>query len=250
MERILTPDERIRRAEEIYYRKRIQTKGRDIARVSVSEKPNFSLLKKMFLQIAICILIYCMLYLVQTTDYVFSGDVLGKTKEILSYDTDFNKIYFEINSYIKKESDENIENEIKPEENENNIEENKEEEINIVESVPEDGGQGGLEAVIEEDISNLSQMEIDAREITKVYVLDIPLRGVITSRFGNRNPTTPTVPKYHTGIDIAVNEGTTFVASMDGTVSLVSGVGDYRKPHKNIKWRCNDFICSLQSNIC
>ncbi len=36
--------------------------------------------------------------------------------------------------------------------------------------------------------------------------------GVITSRYGPRNPTDPKVPKYHTGIDIAVNTGTVFIA--------------------------------------
>ena len=58
----------------------------------------------------------------------------------------------------------------------------------------------------------------------------------MTSRFGPRNPTTETVPKYHTGIDIAVPEGTVYVAAMEGTVELVSSEGDYRKSRKNNKW--------------
>jgi len=65
-------------------------------------------------------------------------------------------------------------------------------------------------------------MEIDAQTIKANYSIISPLKGTITSRFGERNPTTPTVPKYHTGIDIAANEGTVFVAAMSGTVTMVS----------------------------
>ena len=64
MERILTPDEKIRRAEEIYYRRRMQDRTRNSARVNVAEtKTNSGLLKKMILQIAICILIYTIFYM-------------------------------------------------------------------------------------------------------------------------------------------------------------------------------------------
>jgi len=74
-----------------------------------------------------------------------------------------------------------------------------------------------------DDISNLSQMEIDAREIIENYSMYLPLRGTITSRFGYRNPTSPNVPRFHTGIDIAANTGTVVTSAMNGTVTLVSG---------------------------
>ena len=70
-------------------------------------------------------------------------------------------------------------------------------------------------------------MELDAKNILESKSLILPLKGTITSRYGPRNPTTETVPKYHTGIDIAANEGTVFIASMEGTVETVSSVGDY-----------------------
>ena len=79
-----------------------------------------------------------------------------------------------------------------------------------------------------EETVSLTQMEQDAKYVTENKSLILPLKGTITSRYGPRNPTTPTVPKYHTGIDIAANEGTVFIASMEGTVQTVSSQGDYR----------------------
>lgn len=245
MERILSPDERIARAEEIYYRKRIQAGNRDSARVNVSEKRSYYLLKKMFLQIAICIFLYCILYLIQTTDYVFSADVLNKTKEILSYDIDFKYVYDKTNEYFKGfvPGTENVEEPV----NENVVEEKQNENITNENTTPlvneAVDGTGGLEVDISDEEKYLTQMEKDAKSIKDANIMKIPLKGTITSRFGNRNPTTASVPRYHTGIDIAVNSGTVFVSGMSGTVELVSSEGDYRKSCEDSKQRCYDCIC-------
>ena len=80
-----------------------------------------------------------------------------------------------------------------------------------------------------EEVGKLSQMEQDAKDIIETKSLTIPLKGTITSRFGLRDPETPTVPKNHTGIDIAVNEGTVFNASMSGIVEEVSSERRFRE---------------------
>ena len=54
-----------------------------------------------------------------------------------------------------------------------------------------------------------------------------PINGTISSRYGLRNPTTVTVPKNHTGIDLAETTGTKIVSATDGTVILNSSKGDY-----------------------
>lgn len=76
-------------------------------------------------------------------------------------------------------------------------------------------------------------MEQDAKSVLATKSLINPLSGVITSRYGPRTSTDPRVSKYHTGIDIGVNEGTVFTASMAGTVEKVSSEGDLRKPCNN-----------------
>ena len=91
MERILSQEDRIRRAEEIYNRRR--TANRSGIRVSSdnvnTSKNEWSLFKKMALQLAICAVIYIIFYLIKNTNYIFSEDVINKTKEMLSYDINF-----------------------------------------------------------------------------------------------------------------------------------------------------------------
>jgi len=90
LERAFGVDERIRRAEEIYARRKNLREKTRRAKVSVGETPkNFKLFKKLALQILICVLIYFIFHLINTTNYTFSEGTLNKTKEILKNDYDF-----------------------------------------------------------------------------------------------------------------------------------------------------------------
>ena len=207
MEKTLSPEDRIRRAEEIYQRRKNEL-GKNYARVNVeNNKKDFTIFKKIFFQLLICIVIYAIFYLINTTNYVFSDNVLNKTKEILSYDINIQNLYSRgkkyINMFIKKEVNEKDESAESKEEINNEV--NAEE---IHEEVP------------------LTQMELDVKDILNSTSFIIPLNGEITSRFGLRESTDPRVTKNHTGIDIARAEGTVFVAAMDGTVEEVSSEGD------------------------
>lgn len=227
MERTMSPEERIRRAEEIYYRRKSQKLDRNSIRIRNEEEVNSIIVKKMILQIIICIVIYSIFYMIQNTDYIFSEDVINKTKEILVYDINIQNLYNKskeyINSFIsnvkQEENEENQENDQTENENDD-IEGNDSETENVSEE-----NIGGEEVANADE--NLTQMEKDAKDIIATKSLIVPLMGVITSRYGPRNPTDPKVPKYHTGIDIAVNTGTVFIASMDGVVEEVSAEGNY-----------------------
>ena len=85
------------------------------------------------------------------------------------------------------------------------------------------------EEVPEENTEPLTQEEQDIANIKATTTFIKPVSGTITSRFGLREPTTSTVPKYHTGIDIAANTGTKIIAATDGEVVLASEEGDYGK---------------------
>ena len=82
------------------------------------------------------------------------------------------------------------------------------------------------------DISKVEQMKKDAKEIKSNISFIRPIEGRISSTFGWRNPTTETVPKYHTGIDIAANEGTVIKSATDGKIIMASSQGDYGKHYQ------------------
>lgn len=250
MERTISAEERIRRAEEIYARRKNVNMGTSIpyARVNVGEKRKVRPLRKMLIQICICIVIYMAFYAVKSGNYMFSGDFTNNIKNILEYDISFQNISSYIVNYINQIQNKNAEIPEGNKKNEADGADNEKQPANEINSIEtyEEGLTEGISETLEtetlgvideplytEEISSISQMEIDAQYIKENYSFVKPLKGTITSRFGNRNPTVATVPKYHTGIDIASNTGTSIIAAMEGEVILVSSKGDYRKSFKN-----------------
>jgi len=70
----------------------------------------------------------------------------------------------------------------------------------------------------EKAVEGINQMSDDAKYIKEHYQIMVPVIGTITSKFGVRNSTNPTVSRYHSGLDIAANTGTQVVAALDGEV--------------------------------
>lgn len=249
MERTISAEERIRRAEEIYQRRKVQSDVR-VPTSNVNSKRNidYRMFKKLILQIVICLLIYFIFYLIKNSNYIFSEDVISKTRAFLSYDINFQELYYQAQEYyndniksILENFDENTNemvNEVVNEQIENEIQDNINEEF--VNTQIESGIGGGEEGELllanetietsadeqEKIKEELTQMEIDAKNIKENYSIILPLKGIVSSRFGSREPT-EIVSANHAGIDIAANEGTVFIAAMEGVVTLVSSESGY-----------------------
>lgn len=215
MERILSEDEKIKRAEEIYLRRNNMMPIRHTN--STSNKGNFK--NKLLLNLLLMVNLVIIVFVVQNKDYIFTTEFLS---EIDKYTA---SIGVQIKEFLKSEeldsSNENINNV----ENDTVISEsNNEETIK--------------EEIIEEKSSSISEMEIDANNIKSSYSLAKPLSSyIVSSGFGARESEYQNVTGYHTGIDLAAETGTIINASMEGIVELVSSEGDYGK---HIKIRCNN----------
>lgn len=246
MERVLSAEEKIRRAEEIYERRRNQNYRNTTATVNVSGgNRDFKLLKKMIIQILICLLIYFIFYLIETTNYVFSATTINKTKEILEYDMDIKGIYTDIKSnFVNEEKNNDIEQNLTIE-NENNVqdddasattspnqntdssEQNITEQNNIEESKEEEIQQENKEEISEE--IKVEEPITIAQEIKNNYSIIKPANGFISSEFGTREPEGDIVTPYHNGIDIAVVIGTDVLSAIDGEVILATESESYGK---------------------
>ena len=66
----------------------------------------------------------------------------------------------------------------------------------------------------------LPLLEDATQEKEKMYLIQ-PVKGVITSPFGNRTSDNPSISSYHTGIDIATQQETPILASHEGIVTEV-----------------------------
>ena len=228
MERVLSQDERIRRAEELYARRKMQANCRTSATVNVEDVNTNKITKKMLRQFIICVIIYISFYTIKNIPNLVPQEVMYKISDVLEYDINIQEVYENFNSYINSKSQEQnneglIEETLAVSDSEGIIEES----VNNINQESIKPAQAVEETQVIEESSSLSQMEIDAQYKKANCSIIKPLEGEITSRFGMRNPTVPTVPKYHTGIDIARVVGTVIISAIEGDVELVSSHGDY-----------------------
>lgn len=257
----MSVEDKIRRAEEIYYRRQNQDiQARETIKRKVRPKKNIKLFKRMIKQIIICLIIYGIFYFIINSNYIFSEDFTQKAKEILSQDIDFSEIYSVISNKINEifktqNSNEQIENNSDENKEENSTQQeemtkeeiqNNEENIGGAEELPttaeknvENTGDTEAETTQTEETPVLSQMEQDANYIKSTINFIKPVNGAISSMFGWRNPTTASVPKNHTGTDIAAIKGTKIVSATDGTVIFKSSKGDFGN---HLKIQVNDVI--------
>ena len=142
MEKTVSPEERIKRAEEIYYRRRLNKNNVRMSSSQVREgreNRQFTLYKKMILQILICVFIYLIFSLIKETNYIFSEDVMNKTKEFLSTDINFSKVSSQIGDFFQNNQDKFSflttfwnEQETSETQNDENVEQQNEENTNLL----------------------------------------------------------------------------------------------------------------------
>lgn len=94
MDRLISDEERIRRAEDVLERRKntnLRISGDNFSK----SEPN-SKFRKMLIQILICLLIYCGMYYVKNSQNDNLKNIISKINGALEYDVNFSKIYADI----------------------------------------------------------------------------------------------------------------------------------------------------------
>ena len=240
MERAMTVEERIRRAEEIYERRKrnegLTVVSDEKSQRTKNEKKDVKLLKKMIIQLIVCICIYFVIYTIQNNQYIFSEDFINKVNEIISYDIDFPKLFEDAKNYLMGLFSNQTKNENQEQNNENNEIQSNEMNNGIggaVEENEETVGEATEETTDQEAVAteeqNLSQEEQDIINVKNTTSFIKPVEGTVSWSYGYRETATGSVPKNHTGTDIAATLGTKIRSATEGQVVLVSEEGDYGK---------------------
>ncbi len=228
MERIISEEDRIRRAEEVASRRRNRIPAESI-NVPTNNKP--SLMRKLFCQVLSSICIFGILYFLSQNN----SQAMELIKPVLSEDTDFNQIYTRLDGFIKNIGNEmrNVEaiegNEIENNsvtDVQNNLVNDIQLESNVTTVSSVQDVQSSEEAMGGGDESIDSETDQDVIYIKKNGNFIKPISGRITSGYGPRTPT-DIVSANHAGVDIGANTGADIVASMEGKVEVVSSQGDY-----------------------
>ena len=232
MERALSIEEKIKRAEEIYNRRYEKNYGYSFN--SKYEK-NVSIKRRFIKQMIICLIIYALFYCISNKEYLCSDEFNNKTQEFIAQNSYLEKTYnFTMSKFRKiKEDFSNFFNDnenISQENEEQSVEQsivnidNTSEEQKVSENSENIGGA--------EENNSINNEENDIEYVKNNFNFIVPVCGSISSRFGWRNPTSAKVPKYHSGLDLSAPTGTEILSSTDGEVILASDKGDYGKHYK------------------
>lgn len=204
MERILNDNEKIRRAEEIYYR-------RNHRNVSISQREpkrqKTYLGSKIVLEMLILVLIALVVFAVKNKDYIFKEDFLNNFAQ---YNINLTEKFNSLMAHLKNEeqSDAVFINEKQSEKTES---QNKEE-VKPQEEVQPPAPQGAV---------------TDVPSLKNLFHFTKPIEAVVSSGFGSRESKYQNVIGEHKGIDLAADSGTHIKSAMTGTVTQVSTEGDY-----------------------
>jgi hypothetical protein len=92
MEKTMSVEERIKRAEEIYNKRKNNYIEEEFFKEKRKRKKS-NVFHKLFVQILVCLLIYGAFYVVANDNYIFSEEFRNNAKEILHYDINFQTLY-------------------------------------------------------------------------------------------------------------------------------------------------------------
>lgn len=247
MDRIVSDEERLKRAQAVAERRKNKNVEYNYEKIQLEKDKSKS--RKILLQIFVCLLIYCGLFYIKNSanDNGIKKIYNEKISWILDYDINFKEMYSSFINKIKKDNNDKTNN-IENNNDENNNNENMDNEEISSENLIFNYGIGGELNENNEELNDESSINQDVDYIKSQIKLSKPIeQSVVTSRFGSRESST-IVSSNHKGIDLGAANGTEIKSASDGKVIEVSSSGDFGK-HIKIQNGEVTFIYAHCSNL-
>lgn len=226
MERILNDNEKIRRAEEIYYRR--NHRNSSISRKLEQPRNKTYLGSKIMLEMLVLLITATIVFAIKNKDYIFTKEFLASCEK---YNVNITQKLSSVADFFVDDIDSD---EIFINNNEENSQiTNTQNNQQIIETSAEPT-----------QTQNSEQLLTDSELLKNNYSFIKPIDGIVTSRFGERESTNRNVTSNHTGIDISAVLGAPIKSAITGNVVQVSNEGDYGK-HVKI---CKDNIITLYAH--
>lgn len=219
--------DRIKRAEEIYYKRRYNNYYRGYE----ESKKKKSFLKWFLGKVAYISLIVACVYGYENREYLISNKFKTDINNFINTPINIEKIINQM--FIKNEESVDIK--------ENNIIVDELNELtNVVNELSQEVVKTNsvsaeiMKMVYVKSDGKVENKEVIKEETTEEYIKRIckfrkPVTGKVSSRYGIRESKYKNVSKNHTGIDIAATTGTNIYSAIEGTVVEVSSQGNYGK---------------------
>ncbi len=215
MERILTEHEKMKRAEQIYYRRN----HRNISIGQKDEKKQKTYLgSKILLEMLVLLLLAVIVFAVKNKDYIFTQNFLNS---IAQYNINLTEKFHSVMTFFEEE--EGTEEIFVNKEQSSNSE-------NTTQTQEQSQENKANPAEVQSSQVQPEQTQSTVTDVTSLknsYAFVKPIEGTISSRFGSRESQYQNVTGEHKGIDIAAQSGTKIKAAMTGIVTQVSSEGDY-----------------------
>ena len=211
MERILNNDDKVKRAEAIYYRRK---NGNSSSRLTKLEGEKKSYLgSKILLEVLLIANLSLFIMAIQNKEYVFTEAFL---EDIQKYNINITQTIKEWMGIEMEKSDDIIEKQSEEATTKEQVSGEQVEHEQMIEGVNEENmiqetvKESSINDIVPNDEGvaySVNQLDENIEKIKERVMFQKPLQeGIITSRFGNRESTNKNVEGYHTGVDIGAEK--------------------------------------------
>jgi len=181
-------------------------------------KEKSGLPRLMVRQLAVCLFIFLVIFLVKSIDTPFTNYITGKVKYVLEQEIELDSIFKTVDNALGKLKNDSVPDNGKKDQTDN---------VNTSQ-LPINNSSGKLTKG--DSLPETSVLSASTDDLNDYIVnMTTPVNGVLSSPFGERTDPITKALKIHEGIDVEAAKGADILAAMEGTVVDTGSSPSYGK---------------------